>query len=57
MNLLNVAFSKNIVMISSLTSDGIFDNKHIVSESPIAIDWAKELFDHYLKDSTPITEI
>ncbi|TGC06986.1 helix-turn-helix transcriptional regulator [Methanolobus halotolerans] len=44
-------------VMSPLTNTGDFDNKHLLFSSPQAREWGKELFEHYLKDSTPITEI
>lgn len=57
MNLFAFVYNEGMVMMSLLTNNGSFDNKHVISASPIAINWAKEVFDHYLKGSMPITEV
>ncbi|MDP2218337.1 MAG: winged helix-turn-helix domain-containing protein [Methanolobus sp.] len=57
MNLLSFVYSEQMVMIGLLTINGSFDNKHVVCENLTAINWAKDVFDYYLKNSTPITEI
>ncbi len=40
-----------------LNKEGYYDHKYITFNSPSALIWAKELFEYYLKDSIPITEI
>ncbi|MCQ6963283.1 helix-turn-helix transcriptional regulator [Methanolobus chelungpuianus] len=40
-----------------LTKDGEVDHYIVRCHNKKAIGWSKELFEHYLKDSTPITEI
>ena len=40
-----------------LTKDGEVNHYIVRCHNQKAIDWSKELFEHYLKDSTPITEI
>ncbi|WP_370867648.1 transcriptional regulator FilR1 domain-containing protein [Methanolobus sp.] len=35
----------------------MFDNNRILCGTPRAIQWGKELFEHYLKDSTPVTQL
>jgi predicted transcriptional regulator len=57
LGLLAFVYNEQMVMISPLKSNGSFDNKHIICENPGAVDWAKEVFEYYLKDSIPISEI
>ncbi|SFM31449.1 helix-turn-helix transcriptional regulator [Methanolobus profundi] len=45
------------IVISLLRTDGDFDGKFILCSDPDALKWGKDLFDHYLKDSTQITEL
>ncbi|MDW7732765.1 MAG: winged helix-turn-helix domain-containing protein [Methanolobus sp.] len=45
------------LLLSLLTNKGDFDNKHVLCPNPGALEWARELFDHYLKNSIPVTEI
>jgi predicted transcriptional regulator len=40
-----------------LTNEGTLDNKRLINSSPEAIQWGREVFDYYLKNSTQITEI
>lgn len=40
-----------------LTKDGEVDHYIVRCHNQKAIDWSKDLFEHYLKDSAPITEI
>ncbi|AFV25259.1 hypothetical protein Mpsy_3060 [Methanolobus psychrophilus R15] len=42
---------------STLTKDGEVDHYIVRCHNQKAIDWSKELFEYYLKDSTPITEL
>ncbi len=44
-------------MMRALTKKGDYDMKYIVTCKPSAIQWGNELFDCYLKESTPITVI
>jgi predicted transcriptional regulator len=57
MGLLAFVYNEQMVMITLLTCNGSVSNKHILCENPGAIDWAKEVFDYYLKNSLPIIEI
>jgi len=56
-NFLYFVFSEHYLLISPLKNTGEFDNKYVFCKTPSAIDWAREVFDYYLKDSKPITEI
>ncbi|AFV22835.1 hypothetical protein Mpsy_0626 [Methanolobus psychrophilus R15] len=40
-----------------LTNNGEIDGQFVMCSNPAALEWGKELFDYYLKDSTPITKI
>jgi len=57
MNFLFVTFNEAHLLISMLKQNGEFDHRFVLSTNTKAIEWAKELFDYYLKDSTPITEM
>jgi len=57
MNLLAFVYNEQMVMISPLINNGSFDSKHIISEKATAINWAKDVFECYLKSSTQITEL
>jgi predicted transcriptional regulator len=44
-------------MMRIFNKSGIYDHKYVSFYSPSALIWAKELFEYYLRDSTPIIEI
>ncbi|MCQ6963029.1 helix-turn-helix transcriptional regulator [Methanolobus chelungpuianus] len=44
-------------MMRMFTKTGEPDQKYVISSSPSALEWGKELFNHYLKDAVPVTEI
>jgi len=56
MNMAAFVYNEQMVMISPLVKSGIYDNKHIICKSPASINWAKDVFDHYLRESEIITE-
>jgi predicted transcriptional regulator len=45
------------ILLVMLQNNGDFDGKSLISYSTTALEWGKDLFDHYLKDSVPITDI
>ncbi len=57
MEFLSFVFNQSTVMMSPLKINNEFDNRHVLCRNPDAVEWAKELFEYYLKDSVPITEI
>lgn len=57
MNFLYFTFDSVHSLICALKNNGEFDNKFMLCRGQSAVNWVKELFDYYLKDSTPITEI
>ncbi|WP_292461778.1 winged helix-turn-helix domain-containing protein [Methanolobus sp.] len=57
MNFLFFTFDDYHIVINPLKKDGDFDSKYILCSTEDALKWGKDLFDHYLKDSTPITEM
>jgi predicted transcriptional regulator len=57
MGLVYFTYNDYMLMLCLLTDKGEFDSKHVISTTPSALKWAKELFEYYLKDSTPITGI
>ncbi|WP_292463484.1 winged helix-turn-helix domain-containing protein [Methanolobus sp.] len=57
MDFLTFAYNDNNLLLNALKDNMEFDNKHILSCNPSAIDWGKELFEYYLKYSTPVSEI
>jgi predicted transcriptional regulator len=57
MNFLFFTFDDYHIVINPLKKNGDFDSKYILCSTEGALKWGKDLFDYYLKDSTPITEI
>jgi predicted transcriptional regulator len=44
-------------MMRLLTKTGDYDQKYVVAYSTSALEWAKELFEYYLKQSTRVTDL
>lgn len=57
MNFLYFTFDSVHSLICMLKNNGGFDHKFMLCRGQSAVNWVKELFEYYLKDSTPITEI
>jgi len=57
MNFLFFTFDDYHIVVNLLKKNGDVDSKYILCSTEDALKWGKDLFDHYLKDSTPITEI
>ncbi|AFV24108.1 hypothetical protein Mpsy_1902 [Methanolobus psychrophilus R15] len=56
-SLLSFALNDFHFLIRLLNNEGNYDNKYIFCSSESALKWGKELFEYYLKDSIPITEL
>jgi len=56
-NFVYITLNDYCILLTMLKKDGRYDNKELMSYSSTALEWGKELFDHYLKGSTPITGI
>lgn len=57
MKFLYFTFDSVHSLISILKSNGEFDNKFILCKGQSAVDWTKELYEYYLEDSVPVTEL
>jgi predicted transcriptional regulator len=57
MNFMSFAYNDYQLMMSLLDNSGNYDNRHLLCSNPEAREWAKEICEHYLKNSSPITEI
>ena len=57
MKFLYFTFDSVHSLITMLKNNGEFDHKFMLCRSQSAVDWTKELFDYYLKDSSPVTEL
>jgi predicted transcriptional regulator len=55
--LLTFAYNDYYLLTRLLKNNGETDQTHLFFSSPSALEWGKELFEYYLKDSTPITKI
>lgn len=53
----SLTVTDNGFLLRLLTNDGNFSNKQLICMGPEARKWGKDLYDHYLKDATQITEI
>ncbi|MFA0821584.1 MAG: helix-turn-helix transcriptional regulator [Methanomethylovorans sp.] len=51
------AYNEYYLLMRLLTSEGNYDYKYMLSSSQSALDWGKELFEYYSKDSVPLARI
>ncbi|TGC09547.1 transcriptional regulator [Methanolobus halotolerans] len=56
-DMLSFSLSHHAIMMRLLTNQGMYDNKRLLCESESVHKWGKDLFEHYLKDSTLITSL
>jgi predicted transcriptional regulator len=56
-NFQDVVCTSYCLLMRLLKSNDEVDSKHVVCFNPYALEWGKELFDCYMKDSTPIMEL
>ncbi|MDG6245060.1 MAG: winged helix-turn-helix domain-containing protein [Methanolobus sp.] len=56
-NFLFFTFDDYHLVMNPLKKDGNVDNTYIICNTEDALNWGKELFDYYLRDSTPITRV
>ncbi|WP_319507577.1 winged helix-turn-helix domain-containing protein [uncultured Methanolobus sp.] len=54
MGFISFGYNEYFFMIRFLTKNGDYDHNYLVSSSPSALEWGKELFDYYLKNAVPI---
>lgn len=55
--LISLKMNDSCILLRLLTNKGVYDYKQLVCCSPLALEWGKELFEYYLKDSMPINKI
>lgn len=53
----SLKLGESCMLLQSLRKDGAYDYSQLMSCSPTTVAWGKALFEHYLKESIPITEI
>ena len=51
------AYNEYYLLMRLLTNEGNYDYKYMLSSSQSALDWGKELFEYYSKDSVPLARI
>ncbi len=51
------AVNDHLLLLAILKKDGCYDGSALISYNRTALEWGKDLFEYYLKDSVPITEI
>lgn len=56
-NFLFFAFNGVHLMMDFLKDTGEFDIDYVLCKSKSALEWGKELFEYYLKDSIPVTKL
>lgn len=56
MNFISLAFNDHCTIVDLARYDGQMDTKFVISHSPDAREWAKEIFEHYLSESLPMHE-
>ncbi|MDP2216971.1 MAG: DUF1724 domain-containing protein [Methanolobus sp.] len=56
-NLLTFAYNDYFFFMKLFKDTGEVDNSEVLCSNPFAIEWGKELFEYYLKDSITITEL
>lgn len=57
MKLLSLAINDSCFVLRLLSRDNTFCNKQLACCTPRAHQWARDLFDHYMKDSVPIKKL
>lgn len=57
MNFSFIVFDNVHLLMSMLKINGEFDHKFMLCKGKSSVDWVKGLFEYYLEDSTPITQI
>ena len=55
-NSLYFALNDHCILLAMLRKEGWYDERALISYSSTALEWGKDLFEHYMKSSTPITE-
>ncbi|WP_370573924.1 helix-turn-helix transcriptional regulator [Methanomethylovorans sp.] len=54
---LSLSYNDHYTKLRLKRSDGGFDSTYILCSGPSALEWGKEIFEHYLKDAAPITDV
>ncbi len=54
---LSFAYTNSCFLMRLLNEKGEYDSKYILCSDSDALQWAKELFEYYQEDTTPVTEL
>lgn len=57
MRFIELIYNDYYVFMRLLPTADIFDSKFVVVSNPTAVNWAKDIFQYYLNNSTPITKV
>jgi len=57
MQFLSFKVNDSCLVLKLLNDNGEYDHRQLMCHSPNAVEWGKDLFDYYIKDSTVITSI
>ncbi len=57
LDFLQISINDYNILLELLTKEGNYGSKNVICSTEIALEWGKELFEHYLKYSIPIKGI
>lgn len=57
MRFFHITFDTFHLVMGLLNTKGDFDHKFLICESQSSLEWVKELYEYYLEDSIPVTEL
>lgn len=57
MGFMSFGYNEFYFMMRLLTKNGDYDQKYLMSSSPSALAWAKDLFEYYLEQSVRVTDL
>nr|WP_305891191.1 transcriptional regulator FilR1 domain-containing protein [Methanolobus chelungpuianus] len=52
---LSFGYNDNNAILSPLNDSGDFDNRHMLCTDSHALQWVKDLYEHYVKDAVAVT--
>lgn len=57
MDFFSIALNDYYLIMRLFTKEGTMDSEYVLCSNPSSLEWGKRLYDHYLKDSKPITKV
>ncbi len=57
LDLLTYTFNDHCILMRLLKNNGETDVTHIMCSNPSAVEWGRELFEYFLQDALPVTEM